>query len=298
MAQLNRMIKKFPFTPILGWSVSRYDTFSTCKRKYFYSYYPKFDAEYSEEEIKELKNLTSEALTIGSLVHDVIETLLKRLQKSTETIHAEKLKSFIAQRVSEYCKKYQFIETYYQTKPVLTEAEFTERIFEMVIKFLATDRYQWLCELPEESKRQWIIEPGGFGETRIGEMKAYCKVDFMLPVGKDVFILDWKTGKAEEEKHRKQLIGYSLFAQYHFQNQFENVIPILSYLKEDYAEVIPNITTEDIAQFEETVRNESNEMKQLCSNVDQNIPRGIDHFPMIDSKLCSYCEFRKLCKKD
>jgi hypothetical protein len=298
MAQLNSMIKKFPFTPILGWSVSRYDTFSTCKRKYFYTYYPKFHSEYAEDKIKELKNLTSEALTIGSLVHDVIETLLKRLQKSTETVDAEKLKKFIAQRVAEYCKKYQFIETYYQTKAVLSEAEFTERIFEMVMKFLSTDRYQWLCQLPEESKQQWIIEPGGFGETRIGELKAYCKVDFMLPVGKDVFILDWKTGKEEVVKHRKQLIGYALFAQYHFQNQFENVIPILSYLKEEYAETIPEITNQDISEFENTVQLESDEMKQLCSNVDQNIPRGIDHFPMIDSKLCGYCEFRKLCKKD
>ncbi|MFM9423198.1 MAG: hypothetical protein RIR06_1659 [Bacteroidota bacterium] len=298
MAQLNSMIKKFPFTPILGWSVSRYDTFSTCKRKYFYTYYPKFHSEYAEDEIKELKNLTSEALTIGSLVHDVIETLLKRLQKSTETVDAEKLKKFIAQRVAEYCKKYQFIETYYQTKAILSEAEFTERIFDMVMKFLSTDRYQWLCQLPEESKQQWIIEPGGFGETRIGELKAYCKVDFMLPVGKDVFILDWKTGKEEVVKHRKQLIGYALFAQYHFQNQFEKVIPILSYLKEEYAETIPEITNEDISEFENTVQLESDEMKQLCSNVDQNIPRGIDHFPMIDSKLCGYCEFRKLCKKD
>jgi len=298
MAQLNSMIKKFPFTPILGWSVSRYDTFSTCKRKYFYTYYPKFHSEYAEDEIKELKNLTSEALTIGSLVHDVIETLLKRLQKSTETVDAEKLKKFIAQRVAEYCKKYQFIETYYQTKAVLSEAEFTERIFDMVMKFLSTDRYQWLCQLPEESKQQWIIEPGGFGETRIGELKAYCKVDFMLPVGKDVFILDWKTGKEEVVKHRKQLIGYALFAQYHFQNQFENVIPILSYLKEEYAETIPEITNQDISEFENTVQLESDEMKQLCSNVEQNIPRGIDHFPMIDSKLCGYCEFRKLCKKD
>jgi hypothetical protein len=120
----------------------------------------------------------------------------------------------------------------------------------------------------------------------------------MLPVGKDVFILDWKTGKEEVVKHRKQLIGYALFAQYHFQNQFENVIPILSYLKEEYAETIPEITNQDISEFENTVQLESDEMKQLCSNVDQNIPRGIDHFPMIDSKLCGYCEFRKLCKKD
>ncbi|MFM7769279.1 MAG: PD-(D/E)XK nuclease family protein [Bacteroidota bacterium] len=157
------MLQTFPFTPILGWSVSRFDTFSTCKRKYFYTYYAKFDSEFSLQEINTLKNLTSEALTIGSLVHDVIETLLKRLQKSTEPIDSEKLKLFIAQKVHEYQQKHTFIEVYYQTKEIRTNDAFIEKIFSMVTKFLQTDRYSWLCNLPESSRRNWIIEPNGYG---------------------------------------------------------------------------------------------------------------------------------------
>ena len=34
-------IKQFPFTPILGWSSTRYDMFSLCRRRYFYHYYGK-----------------------------------------------------------------------------------------------------------------------------------------------------------------------------------------------------------------------------------------------------------------
>ncbi|MCX6071749.1 MAG: hypothetical protein NTU91_12985 [Chloroflexi bacterium] len=36
-----RLIQQFPYTPILGWSLSRYDLFSLCKRKYFFHYYTK-----------------------------------------------------------------------------------------------------------------------------------------------------------------------------------------------------------------------------------------------------------------
>ena len=35
--------EKFDYTPILGWSVTRYDKFLTCKRQYYYEYYGKYD---------------------------------------------------------------------------------------------------------------------------------------------------------------------------------------------------------------------------------------------------------------
>ena len=51
-------IKRFAYTDILGWSISRYDKFLNCKRQYFYDYYGKFDKEFSLEKIQQLKALT------------------------------------------------------------------------------------------------------------------------------------------------------------------------------------------------------------------------------------------------
>ena len=79
-------MKKFPFTSILGWSSSRYDVFSTCKRKYYYRYYAKHDMDFALDQIIRLRQLTTVPLTVGSIAHDVIETLLKRLQKSDADI--------------------------------------------------------------------------------------------------------------------------------------------------------------------------------------------------------------------
>ena len=56
-----------------SWSVSRHDTFYSCRRKYFYSYY----AAAEDPEIHRLKKLSALPLWAGSLVHETIENFLK-----------------------------------------------------------------------------------------------------------------------------------------------------------------------------------------------------------------------------
>ena len=56
-----------------SWSASRHDTFATCRRRYFYSYY----AAAEHPEIKRLKRLSALPLWAGSVVHETIEALLK-----------------------------------------------------------------------------------------------------------------------------------------------------------------------------------------------------------------------------
>lgn len=294
------MLKQFPFTPILGWSVSRFDTFSYCKRKYYYSYYGKTDKEFPFSKISQLKALTTEALTIGSLAHDVIEAILKRLQKSTDIIDETRMKGFVKMQVQKYMLDKVFSEVYYKEKEEIDEAYIIESVFNAVMIFVNSERFQWIRQLPDTSKQQWIIEPGGFGETRIqtdrGELKAYCKVDFMLPDGKDIYILDWKTGKPDEYKHRKQLIGYSLFASFHFENKFDRIIPILAYLKGEYSEVVPEISQSDIENFKDDMYAETRAMQQLNRDIENNTPVDKDEFTQTDSdSKCKYCEFRELC---
>ena len=102
-------IKAFGFTPILGWSFSRYDTFSDCKRKYYYQYYGKYDPEYKRAKIDFLKGLTSIPMEIGNVSHDVIQSVLERLLKSTAPIDTEKfeahLKNIIRSRLDFFSLK-------------------------------------------------------------------------------------------------------------------------------------------------------------------------------------------------
>ncbi len=56
-----------------SWSASRHDTFMSCKRRYYYSYYASVD----DPEIYRLKKLSALPLWAGSVVHDTIEAFLR-----------------------------------------------------------------------------------------------------------------------------------------------------------------------------------------------------------------------------
>ena len=87
-------IKKFAFTPILGWSSSRYDLFLICKRRYFYQYYTKYDQEVPTRKINQFKELVSMPLETGGIVHKVIEVLLTRLKTTSKDIDRKKFFDF------------------------------------------------------------------------------------------------------------------------------------------------------------------------------------------------------------
>src|SRR5262245_66432067 len=56
-----------------SWSASRHETFATCRRRYYYSYY----AAPEDEEVRRLKRLSALPLWAGSVVHETIEAFLK-----------------------------------------------------------------------------------------------------------------------------------------------------------------------------------------------------------------------------
>ncbi len=40
-------LHQYDYTPQLGWSSTRWETFRTCRRRYFYQYYARYDREFS-----------------------------------------------------------------------------------------------------------------------------------------------------------------------------------------------------------------------------------------------------------
>jgi ATP-dependent helicase/DNAse subunit B len=70
-----------------SWSVSRHDAFSTCERKYYYSYY----ASVEDPEIKRLKKLSALPLWAGNVVHQTIENFLKTNDRTPSPTEQEAL---------------------------------------------------------------------------------------------------------------------------------------------------------------------------------------------------------------
>ena len=256
-------IKNFPFTSILGWSVSRYDVFKNCKRQYFYSYYPKFDKEIPFTKIQKLKSLTSVALETGNIVHDSIRDLLVRLQKTAKPISRPRFLQYVNKMAEDYCNSKTFCEVYYKQKESVTAQDLIPQI------------------------------------NKINNYKAYCKVDYLIPVKDNIYILDWKTGKPDIQKHSRQLIGYSLWASYHFNTNAKNITSTVVYLSPTYNEYTVILTDEMLSQFQQQVEDETKQMYEFLTDIENNIPKEKECFEKTDNEFfCKYCNFRELCKNN
>ncbi len=301
MSEYYKRLRKFEFTDILGWSYSRHNTFQQCKRKYYYEYYRKRDIE-NVAKIALLKDLTTVPLEIGNISHKLIQALLSRLQKSAGEIDREKFYEYARRLTFDVCKEKKFEDVYYGRREAI---DFDTEIFQPVMaamkNFLESDRLQWLFEEALVSKDDWIIEfedNNRYGECRIDNQKAYCKVDFLFPVGDRLHIIDWKTGKEDYAKHSIQLRGYAGWANFQFGTDYSSISTTVAYLLPAYKETTVVLNEYDIDDFATRVREQTDAMYQFCEVPELNIPLPKEQFemtPMVN--FCRTCKYRELCDR-
>jgi CRISPR/Cas system-associated exonuclease Cas4 (RecB family) len=294
-----RAVQEFPYTPILGWSLSRYDLFSLCKRKYFFHYYAKYDGQIPVRRLNRFKGLVTLPLEVGSIVHEVIEALLNRLRATAEAIDRPRFLAFADQAIAHSLGNQTFEEVVYGEVESMAAQDLQPKVHACLENLLASDRFRWLVEEAATASGEWIIDPPGYGETRLDDLKVYIKVDVLFPLGDEIHILDWKTGKTDPGKHRKQLVGYATWASVHFGIDPERVRPTLAYLYPEYEEVQQSFTRADLQAFAVQVRAETNEMYEYCRDIEQNIPLDKADFPQVaDERICAQCAFRGVCFPD
>ncbi len=291
-------VKRYEFSPILGWSISRYESFSNCKRLYYYQYYAKFDPDYPRIKIDALKNLTSIPLEIGNIVHDTISTILRRLLRSNNEIDRKRFEEFVERKARENCESKTFFEVYYSETSSVKPADMLPPITECLTTFLDSPRFGWIKHKAIACKHDWLIEPPGYGEARIDGMKVYCKVDFLFVVDGRIVILDWKTGKHDKDKHGKQLLGYSTWAAHHLNASAADIDAIIAYLRPFYEEVTLSPSDRDLKEFAAQIRVETEGMYSFCSYMQENVPLDKESFPMTSHLgFCRYCNFKELCDR-
>jgi CRISPR/Cas system-associated exonuclease Cas4 (RecB family) len=121
----------------------------------------------------------------------------------------------------------------------------------------------------------------------------------MFPSGDKIIILDWKTGKKNEKKHSKQLVGYAVWASFHLDKKASDIEPIIVYLHPEYEEISLKPTEDELIEYKERIFSETKEMYGYCSNFEENIPLDKEKFPMLeDTTICKYCNFKELCHRN
>jgi CRISPR/Cas system-associated exonuclease Cas4 (RecB family) len=144
----------------------------------------------------------------------------------------------------------------------------------------------------------WLIEPPGYGETRLRGQKIYAKVDVLIRLPGETLILDWKSGRQDAAKHTRQLLGYAAWAEHNLQIPAEEIRCVLAYLQPDYQELEKQPSSAELDGLAVEVAAEIQQMQSLCKDPERNIPLEKAAFPQTENLgSCRQCQFRELCDR-
>ncbi len=239
-------------------------------------------------------------MLFGSLVHSVLEILLKRLKTHNTPIDLQKLRTYTVKLVTQEVNNSSIPEiTEMQVPSPEYISEMSERVFTLITDFIKSDYFE--NEILSQSKPErgtWRVEPVKRMEYNLRGYKVYAIADFIYTKGKYEVITDWKTG-SPSGSYKNQLRVYALC------ESTRNGIPITDimcscvYLSDMSDNFTTDFSSSEGKETEEWIIEESKEMYSLLKDVPKNIPKTLDNFPMTnDLKTCKYCNFVKFCWPD
>jgi hypothetical protein len=292
-----------------SWSVSRHDTFQTCRRRYFYSYYASQD----DPEIHRLKKLSALPLWAGSVVHETIEEILKTrdaLPSEAEQqaiVHAavhSRLVSDWRQSEAGLPREmgpggepgplpFRLFEHEYAT-PV--EAEDKKIVVGTVMRSLRNFfKSPVLAEALAVGRAQWLTVED-LVSFDVAGVPVFLRMDLAFRDAQGrVVIVDWKTGRGEGRFNEVQLAGYALYAaRQGWVASPEEIQTELAYLTFPRY-VRRKVDARKLDHARAFIEKSASRMKALLSDPALNLARR-DAFEMIDRpSVCRRCNFRRLC---
>jgi CRISPR/Cas system-associated exonuclease Cas4 (RecB family) len=285
-----------PVTPF-SWSLSRHQTFATCRRRYYYSYY----AAQTDSEIRRLKALSALPMWAGSVVHDAIERWLKAAQPEPseaateafvrETVHGQMASQF---RESEAGPLgFRLFEHEYAL-PVEQE---DKRIAVATVRgslrrFFASAT---LGEARTAGRGHWLtIED--LVSFHVDDVEVLLRMDFAFRrTDGRIVIVDWKTGRSEGRFNEIQVAGYALYASERAWVQApEEIETRLEYLSLERT-AQREVTAAGLAQARAFVERSAREMRSLLRDPLVNQAREEDFARIEAPQVCRRCNYRRLC---
>ena len=280
-----------------SWSASRHDTFASCRRRYFYSYY----AAPEDPEIHRLKKLSALPLWAGNVVHETIEALLKTRDEIPSEAEQEVLirDAVHGRMLSEWREseagspRFRLFEHEYGA-PV--EAEDKKILVGTVMRSLRNFfRSQTLKEVYALGRERWLTVED-LVSFKLDGIEVYLRMDLAYR-DRDgrVVIVDWKTGRGEGRFNEVQVAGYALYAvEQGWVSSPEELFTELSYLAIPRT-VRRSVNERKLAHARNFIRKSAGNMKALLLDPLANRAR-LEDFPMIERpKICRRCNFRALC---
>jgi CRISPR/Cas system-associated exonuclease Cas4 (RecB family) len=280
-----------------AWSASRHDTFATCPRKYYYSYYGILE----DPEVQRLKQLSALALWAGSVVHETIEDFLRASDEIPETAVQEALiRAVVHERMLKEWKEsesgtvgFRLFEHEY-TQPI--EQEDKKILVGIVMRSLRNFFKSPILREAFRVKRSAWLSMEELVSFHVGDVPVFLRMDLAFRDERGrVRIVDWKTGRRAGKFNDVQIAGYALYAaEQGWAKSATEISTELAYL------IWPRYVRKDVTQpvldvARGFVTRSAKTMRALLNDPDANAAR-IEDFPRIDRpRICRRCNFRKLC---
>lgn len=280
-----------------SWSLSRHDTFATCRRRYFYAYYASQD----DPEVQRLKKLSALPMWAGSVVHETIEDVLKTREALPSPEEQEALirSAVHGQMLGEWREseagslRFRLFEHEYQ---VPVEAEDKKIVVGVVMRSLRNFfRSEVVGELFAVGRANWLTVED-LVSFDVGDVEVRLRMDvaFRDREGR-VVIVDWKTGRAEGRFNEVQLAAYALYAsEQGWVQGAQEIRTELAYLAQRRS-VRRSVDVRQLDQARAFIARSAGTMKALLLDPVANLAR-LEDFPMIERpQVCRRCNFRRLC---
>jgi hypothetical protein len=280
-----------------SWSVSRHDSFASCRRRYYYAYY----GAQEDPEIQRLKRLSALPLWAGSVVHETIEGLLKeRDTLPSETEQAAIVQAAVHERMLADWREsesgplgFRLFEHEYAVPIEQEDKKIAVGIVRRSLRYFF--RSPTLRDALAAGRRNWLSVED-LASFSVDGTTVYLRMDlaYRRPDGV-VVIVDWKTGRNEGRFNEVQLAGYALYAaQQGWAAGPEDIETELAYL------AVPRharrrVDGRTIDHARAFIAKSAAAMKALLVDPLANLAR-LEDFPMVDRpQLCRRCNFRRLC---
>lgn len=316
MTKREFIIKEYPEK---SWSISRVKTIKSCLREYYYTYYGSHrgwdpEASYEQKYSWRLKKLTNIWLAFGDVIHKAIKNIIDFKKNNIDKeIDVDALKEFVRTnlniivkqssrkdsilRWNEYPKGNMLLEYYYDGKlereDILEIKERIEQCVENIFEsktFFDINKGEYLDILE--------VDEGNFDYFFHEGVKVFALIDLLyLDNDRNIVIVDWKTGKQNEED-REQLLVYLLYVMEKYNVPVEKVKGRVEYLLQG-EHVEYSFTNDDVEHIKNRISLEINVINALLVDENNNIPKDKDTFIMCGEDFkCNKCKYRRLCKKE
>ena len=242
---------EYPFTWDLGWSFTRRKAFESCKRRYWYDYYNRWDPEIDWKSIRQLKGLKRTPMLIGEVVHILMASIATRLLRRRAAIDRDRFNGYARKALTNALNGCDFQEIHFGLCSEINDDELWLRLQTFMESYLSSDRHRWLQE-EWDPEQGYLIDPDCSGETRLAGMKIYAKPDLLVHDEHGMLIIDWKTGRRDASDHSLQVAVYAAWAREVLEQPASKIRVADAYLKPPYSEEIQRCSESELDEVVNT----------------------------------------------